>query len=315
MTPYKYQALSDISPFRYCFNSIFFVSIGMLLNFTFITEHFAIVFLLILLIPLLKTLITAGVVRLSGFSTSVAMVVGISLGQIGEFSFLLAYLGQRAGVIEPFFYQLVVAVAVVSMLMTPLMITQAPHLSEIFLKLFKLQRLTLDKRKQELQEKAKGIDNHVIICGFGPLGQTFGRILKEHQVPYLVLELNPETIEHLQRQDENVFFGDGASEEILYHSGIERARLLAITVPDYLNNAAIIYHARKINPTIRIITRAKYRNEVEKLYAAGADVVISEELEGGLEMGKFALREVGIADEELDATIAKVREFGSADFF
>ena len=91
--------------------------------------------------------------------------------------------------------------------------------------------------------------------------------------------------------------------------------VLAITVPDYLNSAAIIHQARRLNPDIRIITRAKYRTEVGKLYNAGADVVISEELEGGIEMGRYALQEVGLSEEEVEHFISQLREFGSADFF
>lgn len=314
-THYKYQALSDISPFRYCFNNLFFVSIGMLLNFTFLKSYWAVVLALLLLIPTLKSFLTMLAVRMTGLPWRIALTVGISLAQIGEFSFLLAYIGRRAGVLQPFFYQLIVTVAVVAMLVTPLMVTHAHHLTELILKIPGLQRLKSQPTDQALSGHAHELKDHVIICGFGPLGKTFGHILQEHYIPYLVLELNPETIERLRQAEQHVFYGDGASEEILYQSGIEQARLLAITVPDFLNNAAIIHHARKLNPEIRIITRSKYRSEVERLYAAGADVVISEELEGGVEMGRYALREVGLSEEEVSATIEKVREFGSADFF
>lgn len=314
-TAYKYQALSEISPFRHSFNSLFFVSIGMLLNFRFIGEHFLIVSLFILLIPLLKTVVTTFAVCLTGIPLRLALVTGLSLGQIGEFSFLLAYLGQKAGLIEPFFFQLIIAVAVILMMITPTMVCQAPRIADRISRLPLLRRIARESRDTLLKMKSSIMSNHVVICGFGPLGETFGKILKEHKIPYLVLELNPKTIERIRRDKENVFFGDGASEEILYHSGIDRARLLAITVPDYLNSAAIIQHARKINPNIRIITRSKYRNEVEKLYEAGADIVISEELEGGIEMGRSALREIGLSAQEVDTYIEKVRDFGSADFF
>lgn len=314
-TDFKYQALSDISPFRYCFNSIFFVSIGMLLNFGFLREHAVLVLIFLLLIPTLKLLVTTTAARLAGFSLRIALVVGLSLGQIGEFSFLLAYIGQRTGVIQPFFYQLIVAVAVVAMLATPLMVTQAPRLGDWLTRRCRFQWLAGRSEEEEIQQAATLMKDHVVICGFGPLGETFGRILKAHRISYMVLELNPETIERIRGTVDNVFFGDGASEEILYRSGIERAKLLAITVPDFLNSAAIIYHARKLNPDIRIITRAKYRTDVDKLYQAGADVVISEELEGGIEMGRYTLREAGLSETEIAQTIEKVREFGSADFF
>ena len=315
-TGFKYQALSEISPLRHSFNSLFFVSIGMLLNFSFIAEHYLLVLILVILIPLMKVAITSLALYCVRFPLRVAVVTGISLGQIGEFSFLLVYTGQKMGMISPFFYNLIVAVAVVSMLMTPLMVAQSFHLCELFFKIPFLKRLgDRSSLPMVIAEESKTLNDHVIICGFGPLAAAFGKLLKEHHIPYLVLDLNPETVEEMRKKEGNIFFGDGASEEILYQSGIDRARILAITAPDFLNIAAIIYNARRLNPDIYIITRARYRSEVEKLYQVGADVVISEELEGGIEMGRFALAEMGINSGEVDAYIQKVREFGSADFF
>ncbi len=314
-TEFKYQALSEIGPFRYCFNSIFFVSIGMLFNFEFLADYYGLVLLFVILIPTLKMLVTVVATKITRIPLRVSLVVGISLAQIGEFSFLLAYTGQKLGAISPFLYELIVATAVISMLMTPVMVTQAPRLAHWLVNLPVIRNFVRSQQEELAESESESLDKHVIVCGFGPLGETFGNILKEYKISYIILELNPETIAKIRQKNVPVFFGDGASEEILYRCGIERAQLLAITVPDYLNSAAIIQQARKLNSNIKIITRSKYRNEVEKLYAAGADVVISEELEGGIEMGRYALNAVGIPEDEVDDYIHKVREFGSADFF
>lgn len=314
-TEYQYQALSEIKPFRFCFNSMFFVSIGMLLNFSFVAEHYRVVLLLIFLIPFLKFLITSFSIVVTGIPLRLAFLVGISLGQIGEFSFLLAYMGQRTGAISPYLYQLIIAIAVVAMVITPGLIQKAPQISDWLAGLPGLRKFSLRRQNHNMQEASKRMKGHVVICGFGPLGQTFGKLLAQHEIPYMVLELNPETIKRVRETDRQAFYGDGASEEILYESGLEKARLLAITVPDFLNAAAIIQQARRVNPNIQIITRAKYRNEVDKLYQAGADVVISEELEGGLEMGRYALKLLGVEKDTVDGFIHKVRDFGSADFF
>jgi len=314
-TEYQYQALSEIKPFQFSFNSLFFVTIGMLVNFAFLRENLALVTLLVILLPLLKVIITSTVVFLNRVPLRLALVVGFSLGQIGEFSFLLAYLGHQAGALDPFLYELIISIAVVTMMLSPMFVTYAPQIAEKIAKLPGLKEVSRSEEEIRAHREAERIKDHVVIAGFGPLGQTFGTILKHHRIPYLVLELNPDTITRLKKADHHAFFGDGASEEILYQSGIDRARLLAITVPDFLNAAAIIHQARLINPDIKIITRAKYRNEVDALYQAGADVVISEELEGGLEMGRYALRMMEVNTEETDAIIAKCREFGSADFF
>jgi CPA2 family monovalent cation:H+ antiporter-2 len=314
-TEFKYQTLSEISPFRYCFNSIFFVSIGMMLQLEFLVDNLYLVLLLAVLVPFLKMIVTTVVVALVRIPLRLAMVVGISLAQIGEFSFLLAYTGQKFGAINPFFSELIVTTAVICMIITPFMVRYAPNIADKVIHLPGFRYFARSEQEKMAEAESDVLTKHVIVCGFGPLGETFGKILKEHKIPYIVLELNPRTIKRIKRKQERVFFGDGASEEILYRCGIERAQLLAITVPDYLNSAAIIQQARMINPDIRIITRAKYRNEVDKLYDAGADIVVSEELEGGIEMGRYALNEVGIPPEEIDAFLGKVREFGSADFF
>jgi CPA2 family monovalent cation:H+ antiporter-2 len=129
------------------------------------------------------------------------------------------------------------------------------------------------------------------------------------------LELNPQTAKRLRDSKRPVLIGDGASAELLSRSGIEQAKLLAIAVPDYLNSLAIIRQARRLNSQITIITRSRYRDQVENFYEAGADVVICEELEGGVEMGRYVLLELGISEDSVSQFVSEVRALGSADFF
>ncbi|MCC6273729.1 MAG: cation:proton antiporter [Deltaproteobacteria bacterium] len=313
-TPFRLQALAEIQPFRFCFLSLFFVSIGMLLDFDVLRENFRLLLGLVVLLPLLKTLVTTGVLMTARLPLRVSLTTSIYLGQIGEFSFLVASNGEKLGLIEPAFFQLIIATAVLAMMLTPLMIKLAPRIAALAARVGPLRRLH-SADESALMEESRELSDHVVICGFGPLGQTFGGILHAHDIPFVVLELNPDTIEKVKRKHRPAFFGDGASEELLFEAGLERAKLLAITVPDFLNAGAIIRQARRINPDIPIITRAKFRNEVEKLYAAGADVVISEELEGGFEMSRYCLLQLGLPAEEVAKILHKAREFGSADFF
>ncbi len=312
---YKVQALGEIGPFRYAFSSLFFVSIGMILDLPFLLRHLPAVLLLVVLIPVLKAALIAGILLLLKAPPKIALGVGIVLGQIGEFSFLLAGVGRQAGVLDATIYQYVMATAAMTMLITPLVVRMAVPMAEQVGRWPGFRRLKGGTSEAVLTEEAAVLSGHVVICGFGPLGEALGRLLDEHHIPYLVLELNPETIQRLRSRNKRVFFGDGSSEEILYKSGIERARLLAITVPDYLNNIGTVRQARLLNAEVKIITRAKYRNEVNDLYAAGADVVVSEELEGGIEMGRHALQVLGLPRAEVDTYIQKIRSFGSADFF
>ena len=291
-TTYKYQALAEISPLRYSFNSLFFVSIGMLLNFHFIRENYGLILLLILLIPMLKGFIAAASVYCVRIPLRLAIIVGIFLGQIGEFSFLLAYIGVKTGVIAPFLYDLIVTSAVMAMLLTPLMIQNAHGISDWLLKIPLFKILVKKKPLEILEKETAEMKDHVIICGYGPAGKTLGKMLAEKNIPYVVLELNPETVFRLKRKERRVYFGDGTSEEILCRSNIESAKVLAIAVPDTLSTVSIIYHARKLNPKIRIISRSKSFHDVPKQKAAGAHIVVAEDVEGGIEMGRLCLLEM-----------------------
>jgi CPA2 family monovalent cation:H+ antiporter-2 len=314
-TEYQIEAFSEIAPFRYAFSIIFFVSIGMLVDLRFLMNHFLTVLLLVLLVPTLKMAVTTGALLLSKAPLRLGLNVGILLGQIGEFSLLLASMGKAAGVLDFAFYQYVLTIATVTMLATPIMTPLAVPLAERIARLPGIRKLSLTSEQEKLQSQVASFSDHVILCGFGPLGSAIAHLLDQHQISYVILELNSETIQRIRALQKNIFFGDGTSEEILFKSGIERARLLVITIPDFFNNVASVKQARRLNPEVAIITRAKYRSEVASLYDAGADIVVSEELEGGIEMGRYALEKLGVPPEEADSYIRKIREFGSADFF
>lgn len=293
-TRFQLQALSEISPFRYCFNSLFFTSIGMLISVDVFRESWGLILLLVVLIPLLKGFITSAVLTVLGLPLRLALTIAICLGQIGEFSFLLAYFGNNLGVIDHSFYQLIIVVAALLMMITPFMLAHSNRMANTLSMLPLLRRWSQTKDELLLEDKVQEYSDHVVICGFGPIGEILGRILSHHRIPFVVLELNPKTVERLTDLGQDAFYGDGASEEILYHCGLERARLLAITTPDYMNSAAIIQQARVLNPNVQIMTRAKYRQQIDDLYAAGANVVVSEEDEVGSALSVHALAMLGI---------------------
>lgn len=296
-TKYQMQALSDILPFRFCFNSLFFTSVGMLINWSAVRADWSIVITLLMCIPLLKTSITTIVLFLLGLPLRLATVVGVSLGQIGEFSFLLAYLGFHSGVLQEDFYQWILASAALSMAITPVMMMASPNIAQFVSNLPLLRKIRLPEDQVELDESADKFNNHVIICGFGPIGQRLGDRLQEANIPFLILELNPSTVRKQREIGHHVYYGDGASEEILYHCGMERARLIAITMPDHVNARTIIERARAINPHVTIVTRAKYEDNIAMLKEAGADIVIAEELQSGIIMSNHVLGCLGIKNE------------------
>lgn len=312
-TDFRFHALSEIAPFRYCFSGLFFVSIGMLVNPSFFSSHWWWIPVIALALPVGKAIITTLVILFFGYPLSVAGLAGLALAQVGEFSFVIAVAAKHAGIITGELYDFTITAAFVTILMTPLIISASPHIVKMLDRTLPFSKARRARSVSAID--ADHLDKHVIICGFGPLGSSVGHILDQAERDYLVLELNPATVRRLKSKDKPVYLGDGASVEILYKSGIERASVLAITAPDYMNNIVIIKQARSMNPELKIITRAKFRNQVEDLYAAGADIVISEELEAGVEMGRYILVSMGIDDSVIENFIKTIRAFGSADFF
>ncbi len=307
-TDYRFHALSEIAPFRYCFNGLFFVSIGMLLQPTFLAWNWWWIPVIIFAIPLGKALVTAITVLLFKYPLGIAILAGLYLSQVGEFSFLVALVARQNGVISDYLYNLIIEMAFITILISPAMIAIGRPLCEWLDKVLPLSRMKCLGRGKMID--AGHLKDHVIICGFGPLGSSVGKILEHAQREFLVIELNPATVRRLKSvENRRVFLGDGASAEILYKSGIERALVLAVTAPDYMNSVAIIRQARNMNPSIKIITRAKYRNQVADLYAAGADIVISEELEAGIEMGRHVLVHMGIGDAAIEQYSQQIRVF------
>lgn len=313
ITPYNHHAVSEISPFRSTFGALFFVSMGMLFKVNFALEHWLLLLVLLLIIPFIKSMLTTGILLLLKFPFKSSFATGMILSHLGEFSFLLAQVGLDLQLVNEETYHLIIALTVLTLMITPIMIRIAPAVSEWLTELPGFPTWLLHYEWET--ESHRPLQDHVIICGFGPLGETIGSLLNEIKVPFVVLELNPITAQRLQQQNCPVYIGDGANSNLLEICQIREAKAIAITAPDYTNSVAIIRRARSLNPEIKIITRARYRSQVEDLYAVGADVVISEELESGIEMGRYLLSYFGMTSQEVSENIDRIRAFGSADFF
>jgi len=268
---------------------------------------------LLLALPLLKVFLITGIVLLFGYPLKTALITGLLMGQLGEFAFLLAEMGMDLNIIGPDTYNLIIALTVITLIVTPLAIRVAPPIGDWIGDLKWLHRLA--RRRAQAHAIRTPMKDHVIICGFGPLGETLGRFLEEIAVPYIILELNPLTAKRIQKANKPVLIGDGANVALLELADIQHAKAIAITAPDHVNIVSIIQRAKKLNPDIMVITRSRYRDQAEGLYAEGANVVISEELESGIEMGRYLLDFFGMSKEETKKKIEKIRDFGSADFF
>lgn len=305
-TSFNYQAQAEITPFRWTLSSLFFVSIGMLLPWSAILSSPVFIFSA-LGIFIVKALIIAVIASFLGFSRRTSLLIGVCLGQLGEFSFLIAAQGRDLAILPPPVYKIAITAIVLTLFIAPLAITVAPRLLQ-----FLPERESLKKIPTVGGADRKG---HAIICGFGPLGQAVAYLLKQKKISYVIVELNPLTVQSLRRKEHDVLYGDAASPDLLRVAGVENARLVAITLPDFFNAVSVVKAVREINENLFIVTRARLRSVVEDLYAAGANVVISDELEATMEMSRYVLLEYGVSKEECGKFLKQIHEFGSADFF
>lgn len=281
---YANQAISDILPFKESFIGLFFVSVGMLMDINYMSANCFKIAAAVALIFALKIFTGMTAALAIGTPLRTSIHAGLSLAQIGEFSFVLAIAGKTSGLINEDFYQVFLSASVVTMIMTPFAINAAPSISSW------IASRSMMKKVSRLKKTAKGEgfrrkrQDHVIIIGFGLNGRNLARVLKEAEIPYVVLEMNSDTVREMRKKGEPIYYGDGTSKEILHKLSIEYARLLVIAISDPASTRNMVAIARHQNPGIYIIVRTRYLAEVDDLRALGADEVIPEEFETSIEI-------------------------------
>ena len=306
---YSHQIVADILPFRDVFNSLFFISIGMLLSLNALAGDILIVAALVLTLIVAKTLLVLAVVRVLGYSLRIATMTAIGLAQVGEFSFILAKAGLPVDLLSAADYQRFLAASILSMIATPFLIKAAPHIGYALQSvlspgsLFEPSVIGIDPGEANLRE-------HVIIVGYGLNGRNLAKVLRRTGVPYLVLELNAEAVRTANAEGEPVVYGDATRREVLHHVGIERARVLVLAISDPAAGRHTVSLARQMNPDIHIIVRTRYMTEMADLRQLGANEVIPEEFETSIEIFSRVLREYGIARNMIQRQVEAIRKEG-----
>ncbi|MGB9628349.1 MAG: cation:proton antiporter [Thermodesulfobacteriota bacterium] len=304
---YAYQAISEILPLKDSFNGLFFISIGMLMSLSYLYEHMGAILIGVLGILLLKTLTGFLSLHWIGHPLRISLLSGIHLAQIGEFSFVLAMAGKSAGLISEGHYQLFLSASVITMLMTPFLLLVSPTLSTWISTKRLLQRLERMRKRAEKESFHLVKEDHVIIVGFGLNGRNLAEVLKETSLPYVVLELNNDTVREMKKRGEPIFFGDGTRLEVLHKLGLSNARMLVVVISDPTSTRRIVQIARKENPRIYIIVRTRYTAEVEDLLRLGANEVIPEEFETSIEIFAKVLHRYQVPRNILYEQIERIR--------
>ncbi|HYE14884.1 MAG TPA: cation:proton antiporter, partial [Pyrinomonadaceae bacterium] len=275
---YSHQIVADILPFRDVFNSIFFVSIGMLLSLSALWADLPTVLAWVAALVAGKAAVVLAVVRLLGYSLRVSTMAALGLAQVGEFSFILARAGLPQGLLTEADYQRFLAASILSMIATPFLIKAAPRLGYAVQNFFSPGSV-LEPSVADFRPEEAGLRGHVVIVGYGLNGNNLARVLRKVGVPYVILELNAEAVREAGARGEQIVYGDATRREVLHYAGVERARILVIAISDPVATRHTASLVRQMNPDIHIIVRTRYMSELQDLRALGADDVIPEEFE------------------------------------
>lgn len=279
---YAHQILSEILPFRDSFNSLFFISVGMLLDLGFAGNHWTRVAALAAGIVGLKLLTGMVSVLSMGFPGRMAFLVGLGLAQVGEFSFILLREGAGLKLITENDYQVFLAAAVVTMILAPTMIQISPRLAGRMPEMRRLRRFFPEPSEADLEKEAEPLRNHVIICGYGLNGRFTAQVLRRLKIPYLVLDIDPDVVR--QAAGEHIFFGDSTRQEILEKAGVARARSIVFAISDPLVLPRAISIARALNPQMAIIVRTTRSEDAAGLERVGATEIVAAEREAAVEI-------------------------------
>jgi monovalent cation:H+ antiporter-2, CPA2 family len=312
---YSHQAMAEVLPFRDSFNSLFFVSIGILMDWRVLITHPLPVVGLLVTVLLVKFVAGTGAVLLAEIPLRSAIMVGIALAQVGEFSFLLAQQGQESGFLQGDPYQVFLAVSVLSMIVTPFLMQWSPHLAR---RVEAWQRLRhwLPSRTTAhvLQTEGKQIriKDHVIIVGYGLNGRNLARVLGETEIPYLALDLDGDTVSREAKHGVPVYYGDGTNPNVLRHMRIDDAKVMVVAISDPFITRRAVQVAKGLNPKLHVVVRTRYLRELEELHQLGADDVVPEEFETSIEIFALVLRTYKLPADFVTQKANQIRREGYA---
>lgn len=310
---FSHDALGRILPFRDVFVSVFFISIGMLLDIPFLLQHLLLIILLVFGVIFLKFLTGSLTVFGLGFPLRISVLVGLALAQIGEFSFVLGKTGFDNGLLSATHYQMFLATSLITMAATPFVMSASGRIADWFMDLplpERFKHAMLPAGIMASNGDAAKYTDHLIVIGYGVNGRNVSKAARMAGIPYVILEINPDTVHTERAAGEPIYYGDATQEAVLNHVALNRGRVLVIAIPDVPATRMITSLARKLNPKIHIIARTRFVTEVKPLYDLGANEVIPEEYETSIEIFSRALSEYLIPRDEIERMIADLRSGG-----
>lgn len=315
-SPVSHQAAADALPLRDAFAVLFFVSVGMLFDPAFLIQQPLMVMAGLGIVLLVKPLAALLIVAVLGHSFRTALTVAVGLAQIGEFSFILSELARQHGLMPDAGHNVLVACAILSITLNPLLFRMVPRMEDRLRKHPRLWRLL----NQRAERKAARTDGHpqtgpsagegkrlAIVVGYGPVGRSVHRVLQDAGLSTVVIDMNMDTVTALHGEGQPAIFGDASNQRVLEEAGMKRASHVVVTLPNAAQRSAVVTASRAINADVRIVVRARYLREREELERGGASAAVFEEAEAAVALARLVLADTGVNRQAAEQKLQDIR--------
>lgn len=304
---YSHNAFGHLIPFKDTFSSFFFVSIGMMLDLQFVSQHLYIVMGTVLMVIFVKAIIAGGTAFVLGHTFRGSIMVGFALSQVGEFSFVLAKNGTQYHIMSGFYFQLFLAVAVITVSVSPFIIQVSKPLANLLLKL-PLPKRVVDGIFPLPQVDIPVIENHIVFIGKDSRSLNLAKMARYMKLPYVAIAFDPAAVRQRQLKGDTIVYGDAINDPILLKAHTDRADIVVISVGNLITAMAIVDKIRNLNKHAYILVRTKYVDDIEELYKLGASQVIPEEFETAIEIFERILKKRLVPQKDINVAIATIRE-------
>ena len=300
---FSHEALGEIVPLRDVFGLLFFASAGVLFDPFYFLGHLGEIAATVVFVVIVRAVLVGGVTRAFGYAGETPWLVGLGLAQVGEFSFLLSRVGLSTGSLSSDHYGLILTTALVTMVLSPTLFRAATPMHRLWRK-FRPEAPAVESWDMP----GEGFDRHVVVVGYGGTGRAAVEVMRKVNVPYVVVELDHRLAEVARERGSAVVWGDASHPEVLKAAGVDRARLMLVAVSDVAMIRLAIDKGRRMNPEMRVISRALYPEHLSELVRQGVYEAVQPEFEAGLEMVRQVLVHFGHSTQDIVRLSDAVRD-------
>jgi monovalent cation:H+ antiporter-2, CPA2 family len=300
MTTERFAIFSEIRPIRDVFSIVFFVFLGFSIDITYVVRDLPKILLVTIFVIFIKIAVTYLTSVKSFIHPKNAFKIAINLSQISEFAFILSSIYFKSGLLQASEYKMIVAVTLLTIIISPFLVKEESRILKKYKNFFAIK----ENRAYVFAENLL-LQNHVVLCGFGRIGQRVIKNLLVHGIPFVIIDDNRKEVEALQGKGLNAVYGDATEIEILNFANVKTARTVVVAVPDRFSQEAIISHALRLNPQIIVYGRAHENTDKKYLYAIGARYVLYPEFEGAMALSKRILKLYKVDDEEISLILKR----------